>query len=450
MSALPSDAPSARRRWSEGPRVRLLTRIYPLAILLFGLAYVQTHARAPHSGDEWRYLWYARNLLHGYFSPRDNEMIWNGPGYPLALASFLALGTSELTLKLLNAVMLAGAVWYVHRTLLLYVSPLRALVGGLVVGLSPLAYQTLALLYTETFALFLMAGAVYHFCAARRADGGRDAVYAGLYAGVLALTKVSFGPLIFGCLLVAAGFWLARRRTRFVARALVTFGLAFALCVPWLAYTRSISGKSFYWASGSGLLAYWMTTPYPDELGDGLHHGHVRNVPWLYERHGKFFEHLIGDLNEVKDTELEQALPGIGRLASVEADAEFWRVARAQFTAHPAAYARKWAINVSRLFFDYPYTLKYVVDGTLVALHVVLLCLLAFVLVARLRGRLHLPAQLEALGLFVLVATGLATGLGAGVRYLLPLYPPYVLLALSGTAPERRRGKRPRASAQSA
>lgn len=430
-------------RLSRDPRLLFLTRVYPVAILLIGLEYVRARARPEHFGDEWRYLWYANNLLHGYYTPRDNEMIWNGPGYPLALAPFLALGTSEHALKLLNAVLLAGAVWYVHRALLLYCSPARALVGGLFVGLSPLVYQTLHLLYTETFALFLMAGAVYHFCAARRADSGRDAVYAGFYAGALALTKVSFGPLLLGCLLVAAGFWLARRRSRFVGRSLVTAGLAFALCIPWLAYTRSVSGKSFYWASGSGLLAYWMTTPYPDELGDGLHHGHVHNVPWLRERHGAFFDSLIGDLNEVKDTELERALPGIGRLGSVEADEAFWRAARAQFAAHPEAYARKWVYNVSRLFFDYPYTRKYVLDPLLVAVHVVLLGLLAFVLVARLRGRLHLPVQLEALGVATLVATGLATGLGAGVRYLLPLYPPYILLALTGTAPERRRNQKP-------
>jgi 4-amino-4-deoxy-L-arabinose transferase-like glycosyltransferase len=431
--------PIARRRLSRDPRVLLVTRLYPLAILLIGLEHVRKHANPSHFGDEWRYLWYAKNLLHGYFTPRDNEMIWNGPGYPLALAPFLAFGTPEHALKLLNAVLLAGAVWYVHRTLLFYCSPLRAMAGGLVLGLSPLAYQTLALLYTETFALFAMAGAVYHFCAARRADGGRDAIYAGFFVGVLALTKVSFGPLVLACLLVAGGFWLAQRRTRFVARSLVTFGIAFALCIPWLAYTRSISGKPFYWASGSGLLIYWMTTPYPDELGDGLHHGHVKNVPWLYERHGRFFESLIGDLNEVKDTELERALPGLGRLGGVKADEEFWRVARAQLAAHPGAYARKWCFNVSRLFFDYPYTRKYVVDGRLVALHVVLLGLLGFVLVQRVRGRLHLSVQLEVIGIVALVATGLATGLGAGVRYLLPLYPPYVLLALAGTAPERRR-----------
>lgn len=427
------------QRWSHDARLLRLSRIYPLLVLAFGLYYVQAHAQPNHFGDEWRYLWYARNLLHGYFTPRDNVMIWNGPGYPLALAPFLALGTSDHALKLLNAVLLAGAVAYVHRALLLYCSPVRATLGGLVIGLSPLPYQTLALLYTETFALFLMAGALYHFCASRRSEGRRDAVHAGLYAGALALTKISFGPVLFGCLFVAGGCWLYGRRSRFVRRALATSGIAVALCLPWLGYTHSVSGKWFYWASGSGLLAYWMTTPYSDEMGDGMHHGWVHKVPRLRERHAALFDSLIGDLEAVKDTELERALPGIGKLASVEADEEFWRVARAQFRAHPEAYARKWTLNVCRLLFDYPYTTKYQVDWILVALHAVLLAVFGAALLLAVSGRAHIPPHLLAIGAVTLLSTGLATALAAGVRYLLPLYPPVVLLALAGTAPERRR-----------
>jgi hypothetical protein len=430
---------STKPAWWRDPRFALFSRVYPLLVFVFGLYYVEQHAQPNHFGDEWRYLWYARNLLHGYFTPRDNAMIWNGPGYPLALAPFLAAGTSEHALKLLNAVLLAGSVAYLHRALLLYGSPARATLGGLVLGLSPLAYQTLALLYTETLALFLMAGTLYHFCASRRSDSARDAVYAGLYAGALALTKISFGPTLFGCAFVAGGFWLARRRSRFVRRALVTCGLAVALCLPWLAYTHSVSGKWFYWASGSGLLAYWMTTPYADEMGDGMHHGWVHGVAKLRERHAALFDSLIGDLDAVKDTELGRALPGLGRLGSVEADEEFWRVARAQFRAHPEAYARKWVLNVSRLLFDYPYTQKYQVDWGIVALHVAILGLFGTALVLAVRGRTQVPPHLLAIGIATLVTTGLATSLAAGVRYLLPLYPPVLLLALAGTAPERRR-----------
>jgi hypothetical protein len=144
-------------------------------------------------------------------------------------------------------------------------------------------------------------------------------------------------------------------------------------------------------------------------------------------------------LNAVKDTELERALPGLGKLGSVEADEEFWRVARAQFAAHPAAYARKWLFNVGRLLFDYPYTTKYQVDGWLVALHLAIFAVFGAAVTFAARGRAHVPPHLLVIGVTTLVATGLATALAAGVRYLLPMYPPVVLLALAGTAPERRR-----------
>jgi hypothetical protein len=170
-----------------------------------------------------------------------------------------------------------------------------------------------------------------------------------------------------------------------------------------------------------------------------MHHGWVHRVPKLRERHAALFDSLIGDLDAVKDTELERALPGIGKLASVEADEEFWRVARAQFLAHPEAYARKWVLNVCRLLFDYPYTTKYQVDWGIVALHAVLLVVSGTAFVFAARGRTHVPPHLLAIGALTLLSTGLATALAAGVRYLLPLYPPVVLLALAGTAPERRR-----------
>lgn len=419
--------------------VRWIARFYPLAILLVALQHVSVHARALHYGDEWRYLWYAKNLTHGYFTPRDNEMIWNGPGYPLLLVPFVATGAPELWAKYLNAVLLALAVLYVHQTLLLFCSRRRALLGGLFVGLSPLPYQTLHLLYTESFSLFLMAGTLYHFSVMRRAKARRHAVVAGLYAGALALTKILFGPVIFGALLVTGGLWLLGRRTRRVERSLAMLGIACALCVPWLVYTHSVSGKWFYWASGSGLLIYWMTTPYPDELGEGLHHGWVMNRPYLYARHGKFFQHLIGDPKSYAGTELDRALPGLGRISSVHADDEFWHAAIEQLKAHPEAYARKWCFNVCRLFFDYPYALKFQVDFRLVALHAVLLVLVGLVLVRRLTGRLRLSPELMAIGIVTLVATAASTALGAGVRYFLPYYPPYVLLALAGTAPHRYR-----------
>ena len=42
-------------------------------------------------GDEPRYLQYAHNLLHGYFSPKEKLDLWSGPGYPLCSVSYTHL-----------------------------------------------------------------------------------------------------------------------------------------------------------------------------------------------------------------------------------------------------------------------------------------------------------------------------------------------------------------------
>jgi hypothetical protein len=41
-------------------------------------------------GDEWRYVYYAENLVHGFFSPTPSLFIWNGPGCDRAGVSFYA------------------------------------------------------------------------------------------------------------------------------------------------------------------------------------------------------------------------------------------------------------------------------------------------------------------------------------------------------------------------
>ena len=413
-------------------------RFYPLAILVIGALWVRAHAVDRSFGDEWRYLWYARNILRGYYTPSDNEMIWNGPAYPLLLTPFVAFGAPLILPKLLNVALFTLAVVYVHRTLLLYCSPARATVGGLVLGLSPLPYGFLHLIYTETLSTFLMAATVFHFCASRRARGRGHAIAAGVCLGLLILTKVSFGPATVFALLVSAALYFLRR-SRTVERALITTGLAFALCVPWLGYTYAKSGKLLYWSSGGGSLIYFMTSPYPEEKGDWFHHGHIANVPFLREHHKPLFDRLRGDPKSYEGSELERMMPGVGRTCGIAADSELWRIGFQQLRARPLGYLRNWAFNVTRLFFNFPYTLYTDIDWRLIALHSALLAGTLWVGVERLRRRVWLPPQLEALGIYTLLCTAIATGLGAVGRYLLPLYPLYVLLALAGTAPERRR-----------
>jgi hypothetical protein len=417
---------------------RRFTRFYPLAIFVIAAIWIHANAVDRQFGDEWRYLWYARNILRGYYTPSDNEMIWNGPAYPLLLTPFVAFDVPLIVPKLLNAVFFALAVRYLHRTLLLYCSPARATLGGLVLGLSPLPYQFLHLVYTEALSTLLLAATVFHFCASRTAAGRRHAVIAGICLSLLIQTKVSFGPVTTLALVVSGALYVFRR-TRTIERALVTTALAFALCLPWLSYTYSASGKLLYWSSAAGSMFYFMTSPHAEEKGDWFHHGHIANVPFLREHHKPLFDQLRGDSKSYEGTELEQMMPGVGRTCGIAADSALWRVGLEQLRAHPLSYLRNWAFNVTRLFFNFPYTLYEDIDWRLLVLHAAMLAGTLWVGVQRLRRRVWLPAQLEAVAVYTLVCTALSTVLAAVGRYFLPLYPLYLLISLAGTAPERKR-----------
>jgi hypothetical protein len=56
-------------------------------------------------GDEGRYLMFAHNLIHGFYSPTGpNIDLGNGPGYPIILKPFVALHLPLIFMRLINAV----------------------------------------------------------------------------------------------------------------------------------------------------------------------------------------------------------------------------------------------------------------------------------------------------------------------------------------------------------
>ena len=67
--------------------------------------------------DQARYIWYAENLAHGYFTRQDDVNLWSGPGYPLVLAPFAALKIPWAWARLLNVGFLFGVVIYLYYLL---------------------------------------------------------------------------------------------------------------------------------------------------------------------------------------------------------------------------------------------------------------------------------------------------------------------------------------------
>ena len=80
------------------------------------------------SGDERRYVMFATNLSKGYYSPKNDPNIWNGPGYPIILIPFVLFKLPFLNAKLINALFLFMAVFYFNQTLRSYIDD-RSVLG---------------------------------------------------------------------------------------------------------------------------------------------------------------------------------------------------------------------------------------------------------------------------------------------------------------------------------
>src|SRR5215467_7456599 len=73
-----------------------------LPFLIFYIAYVIYFITDGVSGDQPRYLMYADNLIHGFYSPPELDLR-NGPGYPIILVPFVALHLPFVSMTILNA-----------------------------------------------------------------------------------------------------------------------------------------------------------------------------------------------------------------------------------------------------------------------------------------------------------------------------------------------------------
>jgi hypothetical protein len=114
--------------------------------------------------------------------------------------------------------------------------------------------------------------------------------------------------------------------------------LALALCVPWLVYTYSVTGKAFYWGSSGALSLYWISATSSHERGDWHGADSVFSDPNL-SQHRPFFRSLEGlDLN-AQNTKLEHAA-----ISNIE--------------HRPFKFARNVVDNVSRMLFNTPYSFK--------------------------------------------------------------------------------------------
>lgn len=320
---------------------RLWLALSPL-LVLYAISILILHPQlGPCQGDEGRYLDFAKNLLHGYYSPPDQVDLWNGPGYPILLAPVAWSQHALLIARLLNALLLFAALVYLRQALAKWMSARRSLMFTVLFGLYPPLLRYMPYALTETFSILLVCGLAYHILTVFEADGRRRLIHAtlsSLFIAWLALTKVFFGVVLTALLIVATIAWLLMR-SRVLRTTAGMLAVAFLLCTPWLFYTWNLTGRVMYWSTAGGSTLYWMSSPYAEESGDwfGYHAVMEGNNPVLHSHHHSTYE-------------------DISLLPAHEADRVLVRKAMDNIRQHPGKYLRNWGANVGRLLFNYPYS----------------------------------------------------------------------------------------------
>jgi hypothetical protein len=343
-AAASTDLSGPRVRWSAAPWGDPL-RLLPLFACFALMSFVQ--AKPPGDGDGWRYILNARHLLEGYFAGPDTLMFWNGPGYPIVLMPFVALGLPMALARLLNAVFLSLAVAHFQGALRLAGIGKRSLAYAYAMGILLFLHgPLLGMIMTESLSVFLVCGAAWHAGAAAKGHGrtGVHAALAGFHLGYLALTKVFFGYVLEVSLLFAAAGWLWfrwRGRGGEVAAAWRTGALAclvgLLLCVPWLAHTWSKTGKANLWGNSGGFQLYYMSLPEKEFFGDWINFEALLEHPEIFGAHADFIRETL-------------------KLDWVAQDGVFKAEAKRNCREHPGKCVKNWRANLNRMAFGFPNT----------------------------------------------------------------------------------------------
>ncbi|OAI57335.1 hypothetical protein AYO49_00285 [Verrucomicrobiaceae bacterium SCGC AG-212-N21] len=396
-------------------------------IIIFFLSFaihagvVLLHVHQTHdvlNNDEPRYVAYGWNIILGSYVPDNNPDFINGPGYPAVLVPFLKWGAPMLWARLLNSLMIALAAVALFR--------LVQWKAGRGWGILAAAWITLHMdvalngreVVTEATTLLLVTCVAGMFCVgqARGFKGWLACVVCAVLLACLTMTRVMFGHVTMVAFLgsvVLLPFWKNGRAA--LARMAFISAVAFALCVPYLAYTKAKTGKTLCWSTNSGELLYWITRTHAGHNGCWLSFEVAMTDPEIAPIYKEFFSRVTNlPVLERERIFTEEAMKSIK-------------------TESKARLAYNWVCNVCRLLVAYPTALKR--EGlTTVAVSVFNAPFLVLVAVAGLLAlwkRRTLPPDMLILFAVALIYTGGSTVATARSRYFVVITP---MLWIASTA----------------
>ena len=391
-----------------------------LPLLFFYIFLILSGAEDSFRKDEWRYIFYARQLLSGEYSPTDTVFLWNGPGYPLLIAPFLATGLPFIFIKLLNGLFLYLSVILVHLSLRHFFSISISFWVSILIGIYVPFFEMLPFMMTEPFSIFLIGAITYLAILIGEEPklGFSKILLLGLAMAFFALTKVIFGYVILVLLfLLFIKFIITKNRE--IKPYLIALLLALFFCLPYLFYTYKISGKVFYWSNAGGMQLYWMSTPHPDEYGNWIN---ITNPVSKSEQKNQVFkkrhEAIILDAFDIPEIFKKLSDEDLIVKSNLRQDELFKQYALTNIKTHPLKFIKNCGYNLSRMLFGYPYSYHNFSRWNLkfVLANIPLLLLIFYSIFRQIKGRISLPFSIQFLVVFVLIYLGGSVGLSAYPR----------------------------------
>lgn len=390
-----------------------------LPILALYVLVTVVHPLATGYGDESAYLAYARNLTHGFFTQTNDATIaaylWHGPALPLLLVPLVALHLPlVITRIVVSPLLLFAAILVFHRMVRPYLRERSALIASYVVAVYLPFFPNMRAVFVEPLATLCLTLAVFFLVRAFQ-GGRRDHIWAGLAFGVLALSRVEFGYVLLAALVICAVWLLVLRSSIMARRSLVACAVGLFLCVPWLAYTYSVTNKPFYWGDSGGMSLYWMSAA--GNLGD-WHTTHQA-------------------LTQARFAPDRSAFAAVTRLKPLAQDSRLTHIALQNIQRDPKHYVSNLVNNIDRLVFNSPYSftnekassMLYAVPNAILLGALVLACLVAV------RTRRRLGAEILPVATLVLLGVLVHIPVAAYARFVVPLVPVTVWIVFAVLAP---------------
>lgn len=326
--------------------------------LLYYVYYILKHKWPVLYGDEPRYIGFAVNLLHGFYSPPAPGInLWNGPGYPIVLMPCAALHLPVIFYLLLNALFYYFSIIFLYKALTTVAREWIARFFAIIWAFYFNIYTYLPAILTEIFSAFLIAVFIYSAVLFYRDGKFKHLILSGFLLGFLTLTKIIFGYVLLSGLLICLILLVFNKVKRNYLNSIYIIFVAFLTTAPYLLYTYNLTGRFFYWGNSGGMSLYWMSTPDNIEYGDW-------KLPSLTNLLSpQPFNTTEGD-SLLKANHLTE-ITSILKHEGVEQDVLFKKAAIRNIRSAPKKFIKNYFYNLSRMLFDFPYTYSYQIPQTI-------------------------------------------------------------------------------------